>query len=50
MLIMVDLTSEDDDDAAFSVPGHPITRPSLVGSGLSRSSLTIVIQPHIESF
>lgn len=35
-----DLTSEDDDDAGFSISGHPATRPSLIGSGFSRSSLS----------
>ena len=36
----MDLTSEDDDDPAFSVPNYPATRPSLVGLAFSRGSLS----------
>ena len=34
----MDLTSEDDDDVAFSVPGYAAARSSFVGSSYSRSS------------
>ncbi|KAF8810937.1 hypothetical protein BYT27DRAFT_7185231 [Phlegmacium glaucopus] len=33
-----DLTSEDDDDVAFSVPAYSATRSSVVASGFSRAS------------
>ena len=36
----MDLTSEDDDDPAFSVPNYPATRPSLVGLAFPRGSLS----------
>ena len=35
----MDLTSEEDDDPAASVPNYPGTRSSLVGSAFSRASL-----------